>query len=153
MRAVINPSAFAGRKGLTIPSSIFPYWWHHMGHTHARARTSWRTKSIALPRPWLFVLLPSFHVHLWASWGKKKRMKNQCCFPPQEWTDNLQCKGSLYHWTFQIQSGSGAEYIDGRKGIFTPSVCRPSRGDLLPTWVTLTELRHEWGGWKMDGCG
>lgn len=39
MCAVINPSAFAGHKGLTIPSSILPDWWHHVGHTHTHTHT------------------------------------------------------------------------------------------------------------------
>lgn len=149
----MSPSVFAGRRGLTIPSSIFPYWWHHVGHTRTHTHT---------PRGEQRALL--YHVRDCLSCSpvsmcicgllKELRVeKAKIHVVVQKWTDNPQCKGALYHWTFQIQSGSGADCIDGRKGIFTPPVCRPSRGDLLPMWVTLTEPRHEWGGRKMDGSG
>lgn len=107
--------------------------------THAHSHTLGRTKSVALPRPWLFVLLPCFHELL----GKRVENESQCFFIFQERTDNLQCKGDLYHWVLQIKSRSGSDYIDRRKGFSPPSVCHPSRGDLLPMWVTLREPGYE----------
>lgn len=94
---------------------------------HAHSHTLGRTKRVYHVRD----CLSSCPVSM-SFLEKGSKMKVSVFFIFQERTDNLQCKGGLYHWVLQIKSRSGSDYIDRRKGFSPPSVCRPSRGDLLP---------------------